>query len=933
MENINFNTLNTSVSLVFEGQNQNLKRENGLMSVSAMPDVEFVEGSIFIDNTPVESVLHHNTFYWEHGEDEHKSRWALMAGNPIKPYVGVMEHYGNKNIFIALPSARYNLSYMYNDTITGAQLNVKFILEYGLEQDTDGYHAYCRFFYNSEQEGLILAGSNAIMDKKEEEAMYTSNGVSISVNTKGNLCVVADFSSTVEVARSIFPDFLPGFASYFNIEISYTFEKITGTAQYSSSQAEMSIQQEVANRLKASKVNIKQQHGKLLNAMAESGFSNILSSYQAPLSPADLFSLSAPNAQTVSEQYSQLLFSTIMYYSFDLNFHYTPNNTNISYGQWFGVHKDAALNSIKGILGYKETESVVKYLDDLIGSDKQKFMDFVSDFSKATLSNSFSSTGKQDILNAFNLSVASGTTKQDAISYICRYYFNGTYEADGSIPASMRMNPIAVKIQKKLMSSLYEVQVEGFSRYTRLEVDQKKEWAEKLYNNCVKNIAGISVQLYAPGGNKSHLKHLCTMLDCLDDSEQIAVEEDTNNENKISYSGALYTHILNLSTTELTDSLTINEDNVEICRIYIKEFFYQLADIYFRKSEQLAPDIERAIANLVQECNAKNAEQMHEAVDAHLEEMISLMTRTFANNPISTGLAKNPFAKSLFGELAPLAVYGLAFYLVYPTFKEWQTATDVERGVAVALTIRVVAGVTCDAMRLSAIKTLSNPNATLSSKINAAQRLKFGGDNFGTIRDIFNAGNKQNFSLPQDLVESARYKISPTYAQDVSKVTKFFRMANVALRVTNVALVGFAAYSLGIKITHDIQNHESDAIIAMGILEEICLVGSGVLELISLGLDLAGIVCEFIPYVCVILMVFTVIFEFITSLLESKKPKPDSPEVSFTKLVLSPFVSLIPYPTQEWINKNCKENNVIKLKNSINEPQERNRKYILSLVQ
>ena len=118
---------------------------------------------------------------------------------------------------------------------------------------------------------------------------------------------------------------------------------------------------------------------------------------------------------------------------------------------------------------------------------------------------------------------------------------------------------------------------------------------------------------------------------------------------------------------------------------------------------------------------------------------------------------------------------------------------------------------------------------------------------------------------------------------------------------------------MGRKIKQDFENGEGADIITLDILQESCLVIGGLCELISIGSGILGKTCEFIPYVGTFLLIGSMVFSAVESFIESSKKQPDSPEVAFTKEILSPFVVKLPYPPQKWIDENIlkKENKML----------------------
>lgn len=911
----------TQVNLVFDKQE---KTNSFLLSASDRErNIEVVNGDVYVNKARQKTVRIDDTLYWEDSEGR---QWAIKGKHPMKPYRGVVNQNGSVQRFTALPTTSYLLYYTTKDE-SGQPQKIQFRLEYGLTTSDEGFITFFRFWYlNDGVEELAATNLSSDKDVNDDyQAVYCEDGMTMCVDASGNLNFQANLSATIPIIQSLEPERFPGFAIRYDLNTLPGFDEITGTASYDNNPdgEKMEVRTERKVYAAVRPLNL-EETAALRNNFLKSEMALILQNDEIPMSVTDLFSLTPPQADEINNDFGKLFTNILMYFSFEKNYHYEPKNMDIAYGQWLGVTKESLFSGIKGTLGLNDDQTE-KFLAELKGIDKA-VMAFVDDFTKASISNSFASSGLGSVLDAFEIGkLPEGMDKKEkVINYKCNYYFNGYYqkneqEKDQGLD-SLQSNPIAEKLQSRVMNELYLSRVEGLRRY--VESEEKESWGNKLFEHCIKNKANIAMQVYSPGGTRSYLKHLCTMLDLLDDSLQIPVEHKPQNkaegkddkEEKLSYSGALYTYILNLMMTELGDSLVISDDNIQVCRDYLKQFFHSMADFYFNKSEELAPDVVTAIKGIVDEYNIKTAEELATLSDAHLDELIALLTKQLSKNPVSTGLAKNPFAKSFFGELGAFAVYGLVFYMLVPIFKDWKKATPAEKTLAVSASLRVVVGIGCDAIRLKAIKTLSNPNSSLLEKVNAAQRLKFGGDDFRTISDIYASGNGEtNAGFIDNIKDTARYKIKSDIKADINMTTKVFGVADVFIRGLNIVFMGLAAYEMGRKIKQDFENGEGADIITLDILQESCLVIGGLCELISIGSGILGKACEFIPYVGTFLLIGSMVFSAVESFIESSKKQPDSPEVAFTKEILSPFVVKLPYPPQKWIDENIlkKENKML----------------------
>lgn len=897
----------TKVNILFDNHSE---RNVALLSGTKQTNnLEIINGNVYVNNVLQKTVHKDNTLYWE---DNDGRCWTIKADNPMGPYRGIMMHKGNILRFTALPSTSYMLCHPWIGQ-NGNSENVRIRLEYGLSPSKGGgFFSFCKFGCMSGDKAELVITNLEDKEKKDEE-IFDQYYASISVDTSCNILFKIDLSGIIPFLEEMGLDY--GIATNYNLHTTPGFTEIVGKAMDDDG-TEVDVKTE--KRLTGTSESVcfsQNEKSVLMNNFIQSNMFALLKDDVAPMSVTELYSLSAPDPEKINDDYSSLLTSIFIYFGFDESYHYKPGNMDIPYSSWLGTTtKEAEFSKIKGILHFNDSEAN-NFLSKLKDSKELDIMESVDKFAKVSICNSFASSGVEKIIDAFDLGqLPPFKDKKTTISYKSNYYFNGYYSKKDKNMDSFIANPKMNNLQTLLMRELYTNRVQGLRKYLDSKEVTPESWAEKLYNHCVLNINNILLTTYATGGNKSLLKHLCTMLDLLCDKPKVPVDQKASNDKTefLSYGSALYLYVMSFGTSQLADSLSITEDNVDECRTYLTMFFHQLAEDYFHNTEKLAPEIVNTIAEINQKYNLKTAEDMKTAYDAHMDEMIAILVKDFSKNPITTGLIKNPFAKSIYGELGVMAMYGLVFFMLLPTFTNWKNASDEERAFAVLGTVRIVVGVGCDVVRLAAIRTLSNPNSTIAQKKNAVQRLKYGGDDFNTIRDIYKSKNgSNNINIVDELENTARYRAKSDV--DINLTTKSFRMANILLRSINIAIMGFAVYEMGKKLVMDIQNGEGALVITFDVLQEVCLGASLICEGVSLVLDCMGLACEVIPLVGVGFMIGSLVISMLEQLLVKPKEK-DSPEVAFTKDVLSSFAVSLPYPDQKWIDEYIlKKNKINKL--------------------
>jgi hypothetical protein len=881
----------------------------------AVPDTETIgiaDGIVSIDGKPVHSSFHENAYYWEREVGGKMETGCLL----LKPLGQINRGFISRgNVvynFTALPESKYTLNYSYTGKDGVVNVGFEFIL--GVEPHDKSYHTYGKFIYGTDVQGKPQVVASSSFADESTSLIYAGQCLAIIVDSTNQLQVKADLSALVSLPRSI-STYIPDFqALYFDFTLIPDFQTITGSAKddrLSSGVYVLSGSVELTRNVLQN--SFARDDAKTAQFNENCRVSPLVSALRADAdvpTATDLWLCPQPDMQKVSGDLSSLIFAVMLYHAADMNFHYTPTNTDINYAKWLEGTKDGAKSTICGLVGIQE-DKVPDFINSLLVDAGTKA--FLEDFAKAVISNAFrtSDPDHNDLIDAFGITKGpNAETVRETIEQICKYYFRGNYDTvsgDNAHPASMASNKYAIALQSKLTGILYAHKVEGFLKYYNSENPQN--WANELYKKCIENITGISSKVFSNDQSSATqgaagLKHLCMMLNCLDDSPQIQVEVNKSNieANKLTYAQALYTHIYNLSATSLLDTLVIKEDEETECKDFIKDFIKEVLEDIYSGSEKITESALQAIGLQVADFKKKYGEGLDLIISAQMNEVTAFMLKMSTTFSIAQCFPRAPFGGAIADEICPIAIYAYALYKAYGTFKN-PDAYWTDRATAVTACIRVFFGVGCDILRLSAIKTLTSTTADLNAKMDAIMRLKFGGKEMSTIKDIARFGNEgEEIEIPDSIIESARYKISPEAVEYVSKTTKFFRGADIFLRGANVALFAFAAVSLGIKIKHDFDTGQPGITKWFDIMQEICVSGAALSEAVSLGLDMFDIVCDGIPLVGNVLMVAGLLLSALEAIFVGTPPVPEAPDITFTKEVLSPFVKALPLPSLDWLN-------------------------------
>lgn len=118
------------------------------------------------------------------------------------------------------------------------------------------------------------------------------------------------------------------------------------------------------------------------------------------------------------------------------------------------------------------------------------------------------------------------------------------------------------------------------------------------------------------------------------------------------------------------------------------------------------------------------------------------------------------------------------------------------------------------------------------------------------------------------------------------------------MRIVNVLVLAYTVVTMGCDIANDFKYHYSAAIKSMDILNIVFTGAACILEGVSFGFDLAGVVCDVIPVVGGICMVLGFVFSIISMIIKVKK-NPEAPVIRFIKDEIVPFLKELTVPPEQ----------------------------------
>lgn len=823
------------------------------------PIISFIGGTMLLDGEPVQAYYGKGVYYWER-EKEKGCLWLRHFGLMGE---GFIDRDGVRHNFKAGAETAYSLSYI-NDNYK------EVFLEFILGVDFDPYGGsmpYCKLRYNGEYIVDYHSGD------QEQGILY------MSLTKEGNLHIDADFSILWSTISYLLPqDF---YVKNLSLDFDGTYNHVTGQAKETDQNGGSGKAFHLQGRISEDAIKELRQTCRMFRMdsrknvqLKEHFLANVGS--ESPATIDELFCLKAPTSiiedgkeitgqQQVQHKSVETLYYLAVYHTAELQ------KDNVKYETLFGINKAFARARV---------EEIEPSILDLLNDDE--VTNFLEKYAKVTLGNAIASSSDAELIKSLQaVSNPSGR---------CRYYMsdNTSEHAMGKEPG---FNTAMTYITKYVYASL----VPNLRKYYK----NSEDWGRQLYEYSIKRLAMLKAQDLA---GASRITHIAMMLGFLNDKKQEITYHDGDAEKtvQLTYGSALYLKAFNMNLAEMAGKVIFDTDDHANFINMMKQVFGVVYDeLQKEESDKFSPDILKELKeemaqfekmtkdSFIDNCLEVAEEAMNIAlVGGDILLCISAIGKKYANTP------KMNFC----GKIVSLSFMSFSLFQCGRMFADWKELTWQEQAESVCVFIAGIANAGAVLIRWRSLKILLNPNASVSEKINAATILKYGGEDFDVIAGTAKSGGTELVETAQN---SSRY-VSSIQTQEgvqaqITKFTKFFRIAEIALRIINILILAFTVVLMGFDIANDFKFDCTKAIKAMDIISITFTGAACILEGITLVLDLAGAVCNAIPVVGAICMLLGFIFSIVSMILKAKD-QPDPPVIQFIKDEIVPFLKTLEEP-------------------------------------
>jgi len=822
-----------------------------------------IGGTLLVDGEPVHSYYGNGMYYWEK-DGEKGCIWLRQFGLMGE---GFIERDGVRSDFRAVSETGYRLFYT-NDT-----QDVELTFYVGVSYDaSSGSMIYCKLDY----------GDTRIVDYREGDP--EQNILSVSLTKDSNLHIDADLSTLWSAAGDFMPE---GFyACTLSMDFDATFNHVTGTVTETTQNGGSGktftlkgkmLESDLLSRLRRAHKGFRADSRKSAELKEKflSGTGN-----DSPCSIDELFSLKEPSSVTgddgkeitgqaqVQNKAVETLYYLAVYYTADMK---SDKVDNVTYQDLFGITKEYAKSRVSEI-----SDTILDLLDD---SD---VTDFLMNYANVSIGNSIAKSTDQQL--------------QDAIKDVsdaerrCRYYMS-----DGSHDGSMEREPGFNTSISLIVKYVYASLVPNLKKY----YEDSEDWGKKLYDYAVARMSMLKASDLA---GTSRITHIAMMLTFLDDEKHEITYQDGDEQKTVSttYGAAFYMKAYNLSLAEIADEIDFDSDGHSVF-ISIMEYVFGVMydELQKEESDKFSDDILKELKEELSQFSEMTREDFIDSCINVTEETLSAVGTTGdiiqCISTIGKQFADNP-SLNFCGKIVSLSLYAFTLFSCANMFADWEELTTEEKAENVCVFISGIANAGNTAVKWKSLKILLDPDSSVADRLNAATRLKFGGEDFDIIAGM---GKKNGTDIVETMEDAGRYVSSLQTTEGVdtqlSRFTKVFRVAEITLRIVNVLVLAFSVVITGFDIADDFKYDRSAAIKAMDLLNIMFTGAACILEGVSVSLDLAGVICDAIPVIGAVCMVLGFVFSIISVILKAKD-KQEPPVITFIKDKIVPFLKSLAVP-------------------------------------
>lgn len=180
-------------------------------------------------------------------------------------------------------------------------------------------------------------------------------------------------------------------------------------------------------------------------------------------------------------------------------------------------------------------------------------------------------------------------------------------------------------------------------------------------------------------------------------------------------------------------------------------------------------------------------------------------------------------------------------------------------------------------------------------------QLKFDGEDMSNIKGL--ASVVESESIENFAVEhGGRYgmEVTQDLGVNISKFTKFFRIAEIAVRALNVLLMGLIIVVSSIEISKEIAIGGWTTAVIMEVLATGCFASVVIVDTVILIGEVAFAASfSVLPMVGAAIAFIGLIFQIVSMFTR----KPINPIVEFIKVVIVGFLNTLELSSKEWVDK------------------------------
>lgn len=208
-------------------------------------------------------------------------------------------------------------------------------------------------------------------------------------------------------------------------------------------------------------------------------------------------------------------------------------------------------------------------------------------------------------------------------------------------------------------------------------------------------------------------------------------------------------------------------------------------------------------------------------------------------------------------------------------------------------------------MKINDIRVLINPASTFDEKVNASLRLRFDGEEMTTIKGLAETNGTEFDIAMQDMGKKYSTSVTTREAESyqVSRATKYFRIAEIVVRALNVLMMGFMTVMAAVEISKEAKSGGYSTSVCLEIVSTSLMALSCICEAVVFVGDLVGMACSVLPAIGAVAALIGIVFQIVAGALR----KPVNPLAEFIKNVLVPFLNSLVIPGRDWVEAHGKQ--------------------------